>query len=120
CITYTRAAANEMLTRLFRTLGDWAVKEDDKLREALSKLEGRAPEKYSREDLRDARRLFARALETPGGLRIETIHAFCARILRRFPLEAGVVPGFAEMEDRDAKALWQAAKDRAILEAAQS
>lgn len=120
CITYTRAAANEMLTRLFRTLGDWAVKEDDKLREALADLEGRAPETYSRDDLRDARRLFARALETPGGLRIETIHAFCARILRRFPLEAGVVPGFAEMEDRDAKALWQAAKDRAILAAAQA
>lgn len=119
CITYTRAAANEMLTRLFRTLGDWAVKEDDKLKEALAKLEGRQADSYSREDLRDARRLFARALETPGGLRIETIHAFCARILRRFPLEAGVVPGFTEMEERDARALWQAAKDRAILEAAQ-
>lgn len=120
CITYTRAAANEMLTRLFRRLGDWAVKEDDKLREALAELEGRSPEKYSRDDLRDARRLFARALETPGGLRIETIHAFCARILRRFPLEAGVVPGFAEMEDRDAKALWQAAKERAILAAVET
>ena len=120
CITYTRAAANEMLTRLFRTLGDWAVKEDDSLREALAKLEGRAAESYSRDDLRDARRLFARALETPGGLRIETIHAFCARILRRFPLEAGVVPGFTEMEDRDARALWQAAKERAILEAAEA
>lgn len=120
CITYTRAAANEMLTRLFRTLGDWAVKEDDSLREALSRLEGRDAGSYSREDLRDARRLFARALETPGGLRIETIHAFCARVLRRFPLEAGVVPGFTEMEDRDAKALWQAAKERAILQAAES
>ncbi|WP_291047584.1 double-strand break repair helicase AddA [Hyphomonas sp.] len=120
CITYTRAAANEMLTRLFRTLGDWAVKEDDSLREALAKLEGRAAESYSRDDLRDARRLFARALETPGGLRIETIHAFCARILRRFPLEAGVVPGFMEMEDRDARALWQAAKERAILDAAEA
>ncbi|MBY9067702.1 double-strand break repair helicase AddA [Hyphomonas sp. WL0036] len=115
CITYTRAAANEMLTRLFKTLGDWAVKEDDSLREALAKLEGREPDSYTRDDLRDARRLFARALETPGGLRIETIHAFCARILRRFPLEAGVVPGFAEMEERDARALWQTAKESAIL-----
>ena len=120
CITYTRAAANEMLTRLFRTLGDWAVKEDDSLKEALSRLEGRDAASYSRDDLRDARRLFARALETPGGLRIETIHAFCARVLRRFPLEAGVVPGFTEMEDRDAKALWQVAKERAILQAAEA
>ena len=120
CITYTRAAANEMLTRLFRTLGDWAVKEDDSLKEALSRLEGRDAASYSRDDLRDARRLFARALETPGGLRIETIHAFCARVLRRFPLEAGVVPGFTEMEDRDAKALWHMAKQRAILQAAET
>lgn len=118
CITYTRAAANEMLTRLFRTLGEWAVKEDDALREALAKLEGREVEDYSREDLRDARTLFARALETPGGLRIETIHAFCARVLRRFPLEAGVAPGFTELEDADARAIWREAKEAAILKAA--
>ncbi|MFN7177673.1 MAG: UvrD-helicase domain-containing protein, partial [Thermaurantiacus sp.] len=76
CITYTRAAANEMLTRLFQTLGSWAVMEDDSLRAALGKLEGRGPATYDAEDLRKARALFARALETPGGLRIETIHAF--------------------------------------------
>ena len=39
-----------------------------------------------------ARRLFARAIETPGGLKIQTIHSFCASILRHYPLEAGVSP----------------------------
>jgi ATP-dependent helicase/nuclease subunit A len=39
-----------------------------------------------------ARTLFARAIETPGGLKIQTIHSFCASVLRRFPLEAGVSP----------------------------
>ena len=39
-----------------------------------------------------ARRLFARALETPGGLKIQTIHAFCERLLHQFPFEANV-PG---------------------------
>jgi ATP-dependent helicase/nuclease subunit A len=120
CITYTRAAASEMLSRLFRTLGDWAVMEDAPLREALARLEGTAPESYTQPQLRAARALFARALETPGGLRIETIHAFCARVLRRFPLEAGVAPGFVELEDEEAGALWERAKQRAIIDAAQT
>ena len=121
CITYTRAAASEMLTRLFETLGKWAVMEDEPLRLALSRLEEVEPEnskKYTQEQLKAARALFARALETPGGLRIETIHAFCARILRRFPLEAGVMPGFTELEEDDAREIWLAAKQSAILRAA--
>ena len=55
--------------------------------------------------MREARRLFARAIETPGGLKIQTIHSFCASLLRRFPLEAGVTPQFTEMEDRTATLL---------------
>ncbi|MBU3919462.1 double-strand break repair helicase AddA [Hyphomonas sp.] len=117
CITYTRAAASEMLTRLFNTLGKWAVMEDEPLRAQLAELEGRGAESYNQEQLKAARALFARALETPGGLRIETIHAFCARVLRRFPLEAGVVPGFVELEEDDAREIWQQARDRAILRA---
>ena len=118
CVTYTKAAANEMLARLFATLGDWSIASDEALRKNLSRLEGRAASDYSAEDLRDARTLFARALETPGGLRIETIHAFCARILRRFPLEAGIAPGFKEIEDREADELWQAVLNSEIERAA--
>ncbi|HRK66592.1 MAG TPA: double-strand break repair helicase AddA [Hyphomonas sp.] len=118
CITYTRAAASEMLSRLFRTLGDWAVMEDEKLSRELATLEGGKPGDYTADRLKAARALFAKALETPGGLRIETIHAFCARILRRFPLEAGVVPGFVELEEEDAREIWTEAKRRAILAAA--
>jgi ATP-dependent helicase/nuclease subunit A len=118
CVTYTKAAANEMLSRLFATLGDWSIASDEALRKNLSRLEGRRPSDYSAEDLRDARTLFARALETPGGLRIETIHAFCARILRRFPLEAGIAPGFKEIEDREADELWQAVLNSEIERAA--
>ncbi len=106
CVTYTKAAANEMLSRLFSRLGDWSIASDDELRKQLATLEGRAPGDYDRDALKQARSLFARALETPGGLRIETIHAFCARILRRFPLEAGISPGFTEIEDKEADALW--------------
>ena len=62
-------------------------------------------ESLDSELLRNARTLFARAIETPGGLKIQTIHSFCSSLLRRFPLEAGVSPLFTEMEDRAAAML---------------
>jgi len=100
CLTYTRAAAAEMQNRLFRRLGEWAMLGDAELVAALAALgvEG-AP---GADVLRAARRLFARAIETPGGLRIQTIHSFCAALLRRFPLEAGVTPAFTELDARTA------------------
>ncbi len=103
CLTYTKAAASEMQNRLFRRLGAWAMLPDDPLRAALADLgvEGALPGAT----LARARTLFAMAIETPGGLRIQTIHSFCASLLRRFPLEAGVSPRFAEMDDRAATLL---------------
>ncbi|MDB6452781.1 double-strand break repair helicase AddA [Falsirhodobacter sp. 20TX0035] len=102
CLTYTKAAATEMQNRLFRRLGEWAMLEDAVLIEALSQLGVGA---LAPDTLAKARRLFARAIETPGGLRIQTIHSFCATLLRRFPLEAGVSPSFTEMDDRAAALL---------------
>jgi ATP-dependent helicase/nuclease subunit A len=92
CVTYTKAGAAEMQRRLFDQLGEWSVAPDEVLRQSLQALdEGDRP-------LSEARRLFARALETPGGLKIQTLHAFCETMLRRFPLEAGVTPGFRVLE----------------------
>ncbi|WP_342077501.1 double-strand break repair helicase AddA [Yoonia sp. SS1-5] len=103
CLTYTKAAAAEMQNRLFKRLGAWAMMADAPLRSELLTL---GVEKAINDtDLREARTLFARAIETPGGLKIQTIHSFCAAILRRFPLEAAVSPQFREMEDRDAELL---------------
>ncbi|WP_372801723.1 double-strand break repair helicase AddA [Paracoccus seriniphilus] len=100
CLTYTKAAATEMQNRLLQRLGKWAMLPEDKLRAELHDLgEVHAP------DLTEARRLFARAIETPGGLKVQTIHSFCAALLRRFPLEAGVPMGFSEMDDRSARTL---------------
>ena len=99
CLTYTKAAASEMQNRLFKRLGEWSMKPDAALAEALEEL---GVNRLAPDRLADARRLFARAIETPGGLRIQTIHSFCASLLRRFPLEAGVSPRFVEMDDRSA------------------
>ncbi len=103
CLTYTKAAASEMQNRLFQRLGQWAMLEDVPLRTALLAL-GQEDEIGSSK-LAQARTLFARAIETPGGLKIQTIHSFCAGLLRRFPLEAGVNPQFQEIEDRAAELL---------------
>lgn len=110
CVTYTKAAAAEMQTRLFEQLGDWAVKSNTELAAALAKLDGRDPKALDGEALSRARRLFARALETPGGLKIQTIHAFCEKLLRRFPIEAGVSPRFTVLEDEAARALSRQAR----------
>jgi ATP-dependent helicase/nuclease subunit A len=109
CITYTKAAAAEMQRRLFERLGGWCVADDAKLAAELEKLG--VPEA----DLGHARSLFAQALETPGGLRIQTIHAFCERLLARFPLEAGVPPGFDIADEARAAALLGQARADAAL-----
>ena len=100
CLTYTKAAASEMQNRLFALLGKWAMLPEQDLRHALARIDERP-----QSGLAEARRLFARAIEAPGGLKIQTIHSFCASLLRRFPLEAGLSPAFTEMDDRSARIL---------------
>jgi ATP-dependent helicase/nuclease subunit A len=102
CVTYTKAAAAEMQRRLFEVLGEWSIWPDARLAATLQALEGR---RYEGRELSEARSLFAKALETPGGLKIQTIHAFCEKLLRRFPLEAGVSPAFRVVDDAAASAL---------------
>lgn len=114
CLTFTKAAAAEMSSRLYRRLGAWAVLEEDALRKEIETLDGVPP---SSEMLQNARRLFARAIETPGGLKIQTIHAFCERLLGRFPLEAGVPPNFEILDERNASELLEEVRDYVIADA---
>ena len=111
CLTFTKAAAAEMQRRLYHRLGAWAVATDEDLRKDLGKLEARSPKAYDHVGLSRARALFARALETPGGLKIQTIHAFCEQLLRRFPIEAGVSPGFRVIDDAEAAAVSAIARE---------
>ena len=111
CVTYTKAAAAEMQARLFDQLGGWAVADDAKLSAEIAALDDSDPAILDGGDLSRARQLFARALETPGGLKIQTIHAFCEKLLRRFPLEAGVSPRFTVLENEAALALSHSARE---------
>jgi len=98
CITFTKAAAAEMATRVFKVLGAWARASDDQLRAEFEGL-GEIP---SPERLARARTLFARCLDAEGGLKIQTLHAFAQSLLASFPLEAGIAPGFSTLDDRTA------------------
>ena len=84
CLTYTKAAAAEMRRRVAQRLSAWALMEEAALIAGLTQLEQRPPGPAR---LRRARTLFAHALDTPGGLKVVTIHAFCESVLHRFPLE---------------------------------
>lgn len=107
CLTYTRAAAANMANRVFANLAKWSTLPDDELAEEIFKLEGERP---GHAKLRRARQLFARALETPGGLKIQTIHAFCEAILHQFPLEANIAGHFELLDEQMEQALFLEAR----------
>jgi ATP-dependent helicase/nuclease subunit A len=102
CLTYTRAAAANMSNRVFSTLSEWTVLPDAELSKRIAALDERAPDG---ETMRRARRLFAEALETPGGLKIQTIHAFCESVLHQFPLEANIAAHFEMLDPQMEQAL---------------
>lgn len=111
CLTYTRAAAANMARRVFDSLAAWTMLPDDELSGKLSALDG-LPATAGR--LARARRLFARALETPGGLKIQTIHAFCEAVLHQFPLEANIAGHFELMDAQMEAALTAEARRQMI------
>ncbi len=103
CLTFTKAAAANMAIRVFRLLGRWVTLDDAALAAELVALTG---ERADAERLRMARRLFARAVETPGGLKIETLHALCERLLHMFPFEANVPARFVVLDETKAREIF--------------
>jgi len=114
CLTFTKAAAAEMANRLAERLGRWATLDDPDLEKELVELTGRPPETA---ELRRARELFARVLDAPGGMKIQTIHAFCQAVLGRFPLEASISPQAKVLDERSAAELLQAAREEVLARA---
>ena len=96
CLTFTKAGAAEMANRIGARLAAWVRMKDAELGADLMALRA-DPSPASRER---ARRLFAKVLEAPGGLRIQTIHSFAQALLASFPAEAGITPGFTSIEGR--------------------
>ena len=114
CLTFTKAAAAQMATRVFDVLAKWTNLDDAALREAVMETGAPSP---SPAQLLLARRLFTRTVETPGGLKIQTIHAFCERLLHLFPFEANVPARFEVADDLRQAMLLAHAKAAAIADA---
>ena len=95
-ITFTRKAAGEMRSRFLGALRDQAEEE-------------------ARLNSGRARRL-RQAVQRVDQCAIGTIHAFCARLLRERPFEAGLPPDFREVEERDEVWLAREAWDRFLQE----
>jgi ATP-dependent helicase/nuclease subunit A len=114
CLTFTKAAAANMAKRVFDTLGRWTTLDDDALDAAIGAPPGRMPGARRAQ----ARRLFARALDTPGGLKVQTIHAFCTQLLHQFPFEANVAARFTVLDETAQMQLLEELTLAALLEGA--
>lgn len=113
CLTFTKAGASEMAERIHSRLAAWVQMSDAELAGDLKAL----GEELGPEGRAMARQLFARVLEaTGGGLRIQTIHSFCQQLLSSFPLEAGLVPGFRALEEREQKELARQALEELVVD----
>src|SRR5215218_9697634 len=117
CLTFTKAAAANMAERVFTTLGHWVTLDDDALDTAIRDAGIAHHPKSLR---KKARELFASALETPGGLKVQTIHALCTRLLQQFPFEANVPARFAVLDDRDQHEMMERANLGVFLEASRN
>jgi ATP-dependent helicase/nuclease subunit A len=113
CLTYTKTAAAEMKNRVFSRLGAWTTMADADLAKELIAITNK---NCTDAEIRFARTLFAKALETPGGLKIQTIHAFCEALLHRFPLEANIAGHFELIDDVEADLLMAEARRKLLTE----
>jgi ATP-dependent helicase/nuclease subunit A len=111
CLAYTKAAAANMADRVFTRLAQWTSLNDSDLTKAI--LDCGADATTPR-DLVFARQLFARTIETPGGLKIQTLHAFAEKLLRLFPFEANVPAHFNVLDESESKRLLIEARDAAL------
>ena len=96
CLTYTNTAAAEMAIRVNGQLSKWISMADNDLYGELRDILGSPP---TEDQMIMARKLFARVLDVPGGLKIQTIHSFCQSLLGRFPIEANISPNFDLLDD---------------------
>jgi ATP-dependent helicase/nuclease subunit A len=115
CITFTKAAAANMAARVYDQLKGWIALDDDALDRAMREI---GVTDIDADKRQRARRLFAAALETPGGLKVQTIHAFCTRILQQFPFESDVAAHFTVLEERAQSEMLERARMAVLVEAA--
>jgi ATP-dependent helicase/nuclease subunit A len=106
CLTFTKAAANEMRQRILAKASLWQILKPDQLYLELEQLYGFPP---SDEVFQLARNLFNILIGKIQALKIQTIHSFSQSLLQQFPFEAGIPPNFQIMDEQNAQELIQKA-----------
>lgn len=87
CLTYTKAAASEMLTRLSKDLQNFSEMTDLELKQKLNSMG------FDESYFVIAKSLYEKSMNSSEWVQIKTIHSFCLNILEKFPLESGIFPG---------------------------
>jgi double-strand break repair helicase AddA len=110
CITFTKAAAAEMLSRVKDRLSRWKTCKDDVLRLELNELT------LPSNDIQTNRckRLFDEALDAGSDFKVQTIHSFCQKLLEAFPMEAGLTAPMQVLDDYEASELLRLAFQASI------
>ncbi|MEM1131599.1 MAG: double-strand break repair helicase AddA [Pseudomonadota bacterium] len=117
CLTFTKAAAAEMAERISTQLAKWVQADDTDLAKDLSAINADIGPKT----LARARTMFAAVLDAPGGgIAIQTIHSFCQSLLASFPVEAGIAPGFAALDEMERSELTEDALTNLLIDAEQT
>lgn len=119
CLTYTKAGAMEMKSRIYERLSEWSVMSDENLQQSLSELFSVENITFSKMQnyKKRARVLFAILLDTTGGMKIQTIHSFCQDLLSRFPIESGISPYFEIIENEEQTDILEQIRNDLIVKA---
>lgn len=105
-VTFTRKAAAEMQVRLNNRLREMAECSPQELDLYLTEIGS----PLDNSTIQQAHTLYETLLTCPVTIKATTFHAFCQDILQRFPLEAGIPPGFELLESSNEfqQAAWDA------------
>ncbi|GHT90759.1 DNA helicase [Alphaproteobacteria bacterium] len=93
CLTYTKAAASEMLGRLGKRIYDFHRMSTDDLKNTLENMG------FSSQYSDIAKSLHEKSFNSSEWVQIKTIHAYCFGIIEKFPIETGLFPGVKLCDD---------------------
>ncbi len=108
CLTYTKAAAAEILARINQKLSKFTICSDEELKQELEEI---GISESSQEIEYKARILFVELLDSIEPINIQTIHSFCQQLLLKFPFESGIDLNFSLLDENKISLLIMQAKD---------